>query len=75
MPLHSDPQGGGTNADGSTSPSYCSYCYQDGAFVNPGMSLEDMQRLVVDKLGEKGFPRFVSRYFARGIGDLERWRP
>ena len=27
MPLKSDPGGGGTNADGTHSDEYCSYCY------------------------------------------------
>jgi hypothetical protein len=74
MPLRSDPKGGGTNADGTSSAKYCSYCWQDGRFVNPEMTLEDMRRLVVEKLGEKGFPRFIAGFFARGLDRLERWR-
>ena len=73
MPLRSDPKGGGTNADGTVSAKYCSYCWQDGRFVNPEMTLEDMRRLVVEKLREKGFPGFVAGFFARGLDRLERW--
>ncbi len=32
----------GTNADGSKSEEYCSYCYNNGAFINPNMTLEQM---------------------------------
>lgn len=74
MPLAADPRGGGTNADGSASQEYCSYCYVDGAFVNPEMTLEEMKTLVVEKLREKGFPTFVAKYFASGTGRLRRWQ-
>ena len=30
MPFKYDPQGGGTEEDGTKSVMYCSYCYQDG---------------------------------------------
>jgi len=29
MPMKQDPQGDGTNADGSINTFYCSYCYQN----------------------------------------------
>ncbi|PKP21801.1 MAG: transcriptional regulator [Bacteroidetes bacterium HGW-Bacteroidetes-20] len=41
MPLVKDPQGGGTNADQSISEKYCSFCYQNGVFLDEGISLED----------------------------------
>jgi len=37
MPMKKDPRGGGTDADGTRSPEYCSYCYQDGTFPSPGI--------------------------------------
>jgi len=47
MPLNKDPQSGGTNADGSKNEKYCSYCYQNGAFVGGGAWLftRGMKRL------------------------------
>lgn len=74
MPLKADPQGGGTQADGTRSTQYCSYCYADGKFVSPSMTLEEMRTLVVDKLHEKGYPRFIARFFASGLNRLARWR-
>jgi len=74
MPLRADPKGGGTNADGTLSLEYCSHCYINGAFVTPGMTIEEMKALVVGKLQEKGFPTFVARFFASGLGQLKRWR-
>jgi len=74
MPLKRDARGGGSEADGSRSTKYCSHCYQDGRFVLPDISVSEMQARVRDKLGEMGFPRFMSGIFTRGIPKLERWR-
>ncbi|MCX7168511.1 MAG: zinc ribbon domain-containing protein [Rhodocyclales bacterium] len=74
MPLKADPKGGGTNADGSLSQEYCSYCYVNGVFVNPDMSMEEMKALVFEKLRERGFPKFVAGFFASGLGRLKRWK-
>ena len=73
MPLKGDPKGGGTNADGTLSQDYCSYCYVDGGFVNPSMTVDQMKTLVVEKLREKGFPKFVAMFFAIGLKRLKRW--
>jgi Putative zinc ribbon domain len=35
MPLKKSPGGGGTNADGTISAMYCSYCYENGQFKQP----------------------------------------
>ncbi len=73
MPLKADPGHGGTNADGSHSNEYCSYCYANGAFIQPDMTVEQMKTLVIEKLGEKGVPKFVGYFFASGLGNLKRW--
>ncbi len=75
MPLKRDEQGGGTNADGSKSTVYCSHCFQRGEFVLVGITVEEMQGRVRQKLTEMGFPGFVAGLFTRGIPKLERWRP
>lgn len=74
MPLKADPKGGGTNADGTRAKDYCSYCYVGGQFVNPDMTIEEMRTLVIEKLQEKGFPRFIARIFSGGLHRLKRWR-
>ena len=69
-----DPKGGGSNADGSLGQEYCSYCYVNGAFVNPDMTTEEMKALVVEKMRERAFPKFVDSFFASGLGRLKRWK-
>ena len=35
---------------------YCKFCYQDGAFVNPDMPLEEMKELVTKKNAGASYP-------------------
>lgn len=74
MPLSKDPQGGGTNVDGSKSSMYCSYCYQNGAFTAPDITAVQMQEFVVAKLKEMHYPGFIAKFFAKSIPSLERWK-
>jgi hypothetical protein len=73
MPLNKDPRGDGTNADGTTSLHYCSYCYQSGAFTLPQITLPEMKARVKGKLKEMGFPGFFAGMFTWKLGKLERW--
>ncbi len=41
MPLAA-PGDRGTENDGTPSPYYCRYCYRDGAFAEPGITIERM---------------------------------
>jgi hypothetical protein len=38
MPLKQDPKGGGTEANGTRSVKYCSYCRTDGRFTQPAQA-------------------------------------
>jgi len=74
MPLKQDPKQGGTNADGSKSELYCSYCYQQGRFTLPNITAKEMQTLYVEKLVEFKFPRWVARIMVKNLPKLERWK-
>lgn len=74
MPLSKDPQGGGTEASGAKSAMYCSYCYQNGKFTAPNMTVGEMQTFVKSKMKEMGFPGFLAGFFTKGIPKLERWK-
>ena len=73
MPMNKDPQGGGTNADGSVNTLYCSYCYQNGAFTFEG-SVKDFQELCRKMMVESGHSRFTSWLFTRNMKRLNRWK-
>jgi len=73
MPLSKDPNGGGTNADGSKSEKYCSYCYQQGAFTFNG-NVTEFQEHCRLKMIEGGHSRFMAWLYSRGLKRLERWK-
>jgi len=73
MPLKRDPNGGGSNADGSINTEYCSHCYIDGAFAQPDISAEEMRQLCIDNITAGGVPKILARLLTRGIPRLKRW--
>jgi hypothetical protein len=74
MPLSKDPEGGGTNIDGSKSNEFCSRCYQAGNFTSPTMAVGEMQELVKGRLKQMGFPSPLAWLFSRNIPSLKRWK-
>jgi len=74
MPLKQDPKRGGTNADGSISTIYCSYCYDKGKFLQPDVTADEMRKFVKEKLIEMKMPGFIAAFFASGIPHLARWK-
>jgi hypothetical protein len=73
IPLNRDPQGGGTNADGSKSVLYCGYCYVDGKFTYEG-NVKDFQEFCRQKMLEGGHNKFTAWLFSRGLKRLSRWK-
>ena len=74
MPFRNDPKGGGRNADGSINPKYCSYCYENGKFTQPDITVGQMQDLVKDRMRSMGMLyRLFASSFVKTIPKLERW--
>ena len=73
MPFARDPEGGGSNADGSKSTTYCSHCWRNGAFTLPDLTAEQMSARVRQKLLEAGLPDAVATSLSNGVPKLERW--
>ncbi len=74
MPMDKDPKGGGTNADGSLSKKYCSFCYMGGRFTDNFTTAEEMRVFVKNKMIELGHNKFCAWVLAHGIPYLERWK-
>jgi hypothetical protein len=72
MPFKKDPNGGGTNSDGSQNLEYCSYCYQNGKFTFEGTSKE-FQEHCKQKMIEGGHSKFIAWLFTRWMDKLPRW--
>lgn len=64
----------GTEKDNSKSEEYCKYCYQEGAFVNPGMTLDEMRKLVITKMEESKAPADIIEVAVGSLPQLKRWR-
>jgi hypothetical protein len=73
MPMSKDPQSGGTNADGNRNETYCSYCYQNGAFTFNG-TVTEFQEFCRTKMVENGQSKFMAWLFTRGMKRLVRWK-
>ena len=73
MPL-TDPELEGTEKDGSKSEEYCKYCYQNGSFTNPGISLEEMISSVTSKMEEDKIPEDIIETAVGRLSHLKRWR-
>ncbi|MFA7285086.1 MAG: zinc ribbon domain-containing protein [Candidatus Absconditabacterales bacterium] len=72
LPLDKDPQGGGTQKDGSKSTIYCSLCYKDGAFIGGDCTLEQMQDIVEKSMKQQGYGRIMRKMARRQIPRLQR---
>ncbi len=75
MPMRRD-EDFGTEADGSRSEDYCGYCYQNGAFTDPDITMEEMIEKVVrvmvfmQRLPKEQATVMVEDWIPR----LKRWR-
>lgn len=74
MPLDQDPKGGGTEADGGTSPDYCSYCYEGGKFHDEGIALPDFITKLQGIMGNMPLPPGVMEGTIAMLPTLKRWR-
>jgi hypothetical protein len=74
MPMEQDPGKGGTNADGSKSLKYCSYCYEAGSFHDSFKSSGEMVKFVKGKLKEMGHGPIKRWFYTSHISQLERWK-
>ncbi|WP_427182207.1 zinc ribbon domain-containing protein [Paenibacillus sp. TC-CSREp1] len=74
MPLTSAEQFG-TEMNGSPTREYCIYCYKDGKFEQPGMSLEGMVEMCTTILKQEGMDEESARSMLRNqLPYLKRWQ-
>lgn len=73
MPLSKDQKGGGTNADGSKSAEYCSFCYKDGQFTVPG-PMEEYRRTLDKNMKEKNHPWWIRKIMWYSVPKMGRWK-
>ena len=73
MPLLEDLYG--TNADGTPNEDYCKYCYANGAFTVPDITMERMIEICVPYMVEQGMEEESARYLLEEyLPKLKRWQ-
>jgi len=72
MPLDS-PDLWGTEKDGSRTNEYCKYCYQDGQFTHPEMTLDEMQEHMMKYMEKERLPQDIIERAVDRLPFLKRW--
>ena len=73
MPLSSGELSG-TEKDGSRKKDYCKYCYENGQFTNPKITLEEMKTFVKNKMQEMKIDADTISMAVSSLPNLKRWR-
>jgi len=64
-----------TNEDDSANQEYCKYCYADGNFINPDLTMEEMIEVCVPFMVEKGMSEVEARKMMQDfLPKLKRWK-
>lgn len=72
MPLDNEAMLG-TETDGSKNKDYCKYCYQNGGFVNPDLTMDEMCDIVISKMEEYKIPEDIIEKTVQNLPHLKRW--
>lgn len=73
MPLNDQVLG--TEANGAKSEEYCTYCYENGAFKQPELTLQQMIDLCVPFMVEEGMAEAEARaILSAQLPVLKRWQ-
>lgn len=64
----------GTEKDGSKSDLYCKYCYQNGKFTDPDMTLESMKEIAETEMKKQHLPESIIQQSINMLPLLKRWR-
>ena len=74
MPLQKE-EDFGTNADGSKSKEYCFHCFQNGKFLDEGITLEEKINKNVKFAVQMGMSELEARKMATDVlPKLKRWK-
>jgi len=73
MPMDS-PELFGTEKDGAKNSEYCKYCYANGGFTNPNLTLEEMIEHMKQRMEKDRLPEDVVEVAINRLPFLKRWR-
>lgn len=72
MPLNDENRG--TDADDSKNEIYCRFCYENGAFTKPDLTLEKQRERLVEMAVASGVSLGDAEKQAQKLGELARWK-
>ena len=64
----------GKEKDNTLNQDYCRHCYQNGAFVHPGISLSEMTERVTRKMEKMEIPVDIIEAVVIRLPNLKRWK-
>jgi hypothetical protein len=64
----------GTEKDGTPSQEYCTYCYQNGAFINSDMTIDGMRSIVKTQMEQRNIPTDIIDTAVNLLPYLKRWK-
>lgn len=64
----------GTEKNGSKSDLYCKYCYKDGAFTDPEMTLERMIEIARTEMEKQHLADNIIQQSINMLPHLKRWQ-
>lgn len=74
MPIKRD-EDAGTNADGSKNQEYCHFCFKNGKFTDPDLTIEKQIEKMADMAAKMKIPEDKAREMAKNIlPTLKRWQ-
>lgn len=73
MPID-DPADRGSEKDGSSSTDYCKYCYQNGVFTDPDLTLDKMKATINAEMKKQHLPNDILQKSLAMLPYLKRWQ-
>jgi Putative zinc ribbon domain len=64
----------GTEKEGTPSKLYCKYCYQNGVFTTPDMTIEKMKSIMTEQMQIMQLPKDVIQKSFEMLPHLKRWQ-
>lgn len=72
MPIDT-PELRGTEKDGTKSIDYCKYCYVNGQFTHPDLTLDEMKEHMMKQMGKNKLPEDIMEVAIGRLPFLKRW--
>lgn len=63
----------GTEKDGSKTSEYCKFCYTDGHFTHPDITLEEMKEHMMEVMDKNRLPSEIVEVAINRLPFLKRW--